>query len=193
MTTRFAFYSRIRTKPALEPSEHVMDRLARERAQARALAQARGGQIVTEYLDTVGRSVPWADRPQAAKLLTALTDKERGFAAIILDPGDAFAGDGREVLTAFAEAEVQIWTLSFDEPLSLDNPAHVLYLRIFAGVGDPARPHDRKEPLDFTSESPSSRGLPVEPISVNVVLATTDRILARPQAEQEPKQGGGEA
>jgi site-specific DNA recombinase len=77
---RFAFYGRVSTEDRQDP---VTSR-ARQRDQAAALV-AGFGWIVAEFFD-VGwsRVVPWARRPQAAALLTALADPDCPFDAIVI-------------------------------------------------------------------------------------------------------------
>jgi site-specific DNA recombinase len=72
---RFAFYGRVSTEDWQDP---VMSR-ARQQDQAAALA-AGHGRIVAEFFDTgYSRTPAWARRPQAAALLAALADPDRGW------------------------------------------------------------------------------------------------------------------
>ena len=71
---RFAFYGRASTEDWQDP---VTSR-ARQRDQAGVLV-AGHGQIVAEFFDSGhSRTLPWARRPQAAALVAALADPERG-------------------------------------------------------------------------------------------------------------------
>ena len=71
---RFAFYGRVSTEDYQDP---VTSR-ARQRDQAGALV-AGHGRIVAEYFDIgQSRALSWARRPQAAALLAALGDPDRG-------------------------------------------------------------------------------------------------------------------
>ena len=48
------------------------------------------GVIVAEFFDTgESRTLPWARRPQAAALVAALADPERGWDAVVIAPPDA--------------------------------------------------------------------------------------------------------
>jgi site-specific DNA recombinase len=77
---RFAFYGRVSTDDWQDP---VTSR-ARQRDQAAALV-AGHGRIVAEFFDTgYSRTLPWARRPQAAALVAALTDPDRGWDAIVI-------------------------------------------------------------------------------------------------------------
>ncbi|WP_202918787.1 hypothetical protein [Saccharothrix deserti] len=77
---RFAFYGRMST------SEYQDRRTSRlwQRGVAERLV-AGHGVIVAEYFETgCTRLKEWADRPQAARLLAALADPDRGFDAIVV-------------------------------------------------------------------------------------------------------------
>jgi hypothetical protein len=77
---RFAFYGRVSTEDWQDP---VTSR-ARQLQQPVMLVAGRGV-IVVEFFDTgESRTLPWARRPQAAALVAALTDPERGWDAIVI-------------------------------------------------------------------------------------------------------------
>jgi site-specific DNA recombinase len=77
---RFAFYGRVSTEDYQDP---VTSR-ARQLGQALALV-AGHGRITAEYFDAgQSRVLPWARRPQAAALLAAMADPDRGFDAIAI-------------------------------------------------------------------------------------------------------------
>ncbi len=77
---RFAFYGRVSTEDWQDP---VTSR-ARQRQQAGMLV-ARHGTIVAEFFDSgQSRTLPWARRPQAAALVAALADPDRGWDAIVI-------------------------------------------------------------------------------------------------------------
>jgi site-specific DNA recombinase len=77
---RFAFYGRVSTEDYQDP---VTSR-ARQLGQAAALV-AGSGQITAEFFDSgQSRVLPWARRPQAAALLAALADPDRGFDAVVI-------------------------------------------------------------------------------------------------------------
>ena len=71
---RFAFYGRVST----EDWQIRSPRRARQRDQARVLV-AGHGTIVAEFFDSGhSRTLPWARRPEAAALVAALADPDRG-------------------------------------------------------------------------------------------------------------------
>jgi hypothetical protein len=77
---RFAFYGRVSTEDWQDP---VTSR-ARQRDQAAALV-AGHGRIVAEFFDTgYSRTLAWARRPQAAAVVAALADPDRGWDAIVI-------------------------------------------------------------------------------------------------------------
>ena len=77
---RFAFYGRVSTEDHQDP----LTSRARQLAQARSLVAGRG-QIVGEFFDIgQSRTLAWARRPQAAALVAALADPDRGWEAIVI-------------------------------------------------------------------------------------------------------------
>ena len=77
---RFAVYGRVSTEDGQDP---VTSR-ARQREQAGVLV-AGHGQIVAGFSDSGHRrALPWARRPQAAALVAALADPDRGWDAIVI-------------------------------------------------------------------------------------------------------------
>ena len=77
---RFAFYGRVSTEDWQDP---VTSR-ARQRDQAAALV-AGYGRIVAEFFDTsYSRTLAWARRPQAAALIAALADPDRGWDEVVI-------------------------------------------------------------------------------------------------------------
>jgi site-specific DNA recombinase len=77
---RFVFYGRVSTEDHQDP----VTSLARQREQAAALV-AGHGQIVAVFFDIgQSRTLAWARRPQAAALVAALADPDRGWDAIVI-------------------------------------------------------------------------------------------------------------
>ncbi len=87
----FAFYGRVSTEDQQDPEASRAWRLTR----SRALIEPAGGQIVAEFFDVgLSRSLPWKRRSQAARLLAALRDPDRGFDAVVIgEPQRAFYGN----------------------------------------------------------------------------------------------------
>ncbi|MBT2234408.1 recombinase family protein [Nonomuraea sp. NEAU-A123] len=104
---RFVFYGRVSTEDHQDP---VSSR-ARQRDQAAVLV-ARFGRIVAEYFD-VGQSrvLPWSRRPEAAALVVAMADPERGFDAIVVGEYErGFYGSQFALMAPlFEHYGVQLW------------------------------------------------------------------------------------
>jgi site-specific DNA recombinase len=125
---RFAFYGRIST-------EDFQDRQSSQRWQ-RAIAEdvvADHGTIVAEFFDVgYSRRLPWADQPQAAALLAALTDRGRGFHAVVVGEFErAFYGDQFTAIAPIFERHgVQLWLPEIDGPVDHHNPTHEALLML---------------------------------------------------------------
>jgi len=105
---RFAFYGRVSTEDWQDP---VTSR-ARQRDQAAALA-AGHGRIVAEFFDTgYSRTLAWARRPQAAALVAALADSDRGWDAVVIGEYErAFYGSQyASMAPLFEQYGIQLWT-----------------------------------------------------------------------------------
>jgi site-specific DNA recombinase len=104
---RFAFYGRVSTEDWQDP---VTSRV-RQREQAAALVRGHG-QIVAEFFDAgQSRTVAWARRPQAAVLVAALADPDRGWDAIVIGEYErAFYGSQYAAMAPlFEHYGVQLW------------------------------------------------------------------------------------
>src|SRR6516164_4744988 len=105
---RFVFYGRVSTEDWQDP---VTSR-ARQRDQAAALV-AGHGRIVAEFFDTgYSRTLAWARRPQAAALVAALADPDRGWDAIVIGEYErAFYGNQYALMAPlFEHYGIQLWT-----------------------------------------------------------------------------------
>jgi DNA invertase Pin-like site-specific DNA recombinase len=119
---RFAFYGRIST---VEYQDPVSSRAWQVEAAGRVIAGR--GRIVAEFFDVgTSRSLPWARRPQAADLLAAAQDPDRGFDAVVVGEFErAFAGgDAPVVLALLASFGVQVWLPEARGPVDLGKPEH---------------------------------------------------------------------
>ena len=105
---RFAFYGRVSTEDWQDP---VTSR-ARQRDQAAALV-AGHGRIVAEFFDAGdSRTLAWARRPQAAALVAALADPDRGWDAVVIGEYErAFYGSQyASMAPLFEHYGIQLWT-----------------------------------------------------------------------------------
>jgi site-specific DNA recombinase len=104
---RFAFYGRVSTEDWQDP---VTSR-ARQREQAGVLV-AGHGVIVAEFFDCGhSRTLPWARRPQAADLVAALADPDRGWDAIVIGEYERafYASQYALMAPLFEHYGVQLW------------------------------------------------------------------------------------
>jgi site-specific DNA recombinase len=105
---RFAFYGRVSTEDWQDP---VTSR-ARQRDQAAALVDGHG-RIVAEFFDIgYSRTLAWARRPQAAALVAALADPDRGWDAVVIGEYErAFCGGQyASMAPLFEHYGIQLWT-----------------------------------------------------------------------------------
>jgi site-specific DNA recombinase len=105
---RFAFYGRVSTEDHQDP---VTSR-ARQREQAAALV-AGHGRIVAEFFDAgFSRALAWARRPQAAALVAALADPDRGWDAIVIGEYERafYGGQYAAMAPLFEHYGIQLWT-----------------------------------------------------------------------------------
>jgi site-specific DNA recombinase len=119
---RFAFYGRVSTE---DFQDHESSR-AWQRNAASELIAGRGV-IVAEFFDRgQSRRLAWRNRPQAAALLAALSDPDRGFDAVVVGEYErAFFGDQlTQLLPLLAEHGVQLWLPETDGPIDSADPAH---------------------------------------------------------------------
>ena len=104
---RFAFYGRVSTEDHQDP----VTSLARQQAQAAALV-AGHGRIVASFFD-IGQShtLAWARRPQAAVLVAALADPDRGWDAIVIGEYERafYGGQYSSMAPLFEHYGVQLW------------------------------------------------------------------------------------
>jgi site-specific DNA recombinase len=104
---RFAFYGRVSTEDYQDP---VTSR-ARQRDQAAMLVAGRG-RIVAEYFDAgYSRVLPWQRRPQAAALLMAMSDPERGFDAVVIGEYERafYGGQYGWMAQLFEHYGIELW------------------------------------------------------------------------------------
>ena len=89
-----------------------MTSLARQRDQAAALV-AGHGRIVAEFCDVgYSRMLAWARRPQAAALVAALADPDRGWDAIVIGEYERafYGGQYSSMAPLFEHYGIQLWT-----------------------------------------------------------------------------------
>jgi len=95
-----------------EDHQDPVTSLARQRDQAVALV-AGHGRIAAEFSDIgQSRTLAWARRPQAAALLAALADPDRGWDAIVIGEYERafYGGQYASMAPLFEHYGVQLWT-----------------------------------------------------------------------------------
>jgi len=104
---RFAFYGLVSTEDHQDP----VTSLARQQAQAAALV-AGHGRVVASFFDIgQSRTLAWARRPQAAALVAALADPDRGWDAIVIGEYERafYGGQYASMAPLFEHYGVQLW------------------------------------------------------------------------------------
>ncbi|MCM3885556.1 recombinase family protein [Frankia sp. R82] len=134
---RFAFYGRVSTEDQQDPEASRNWQLAR----ARALIEGHG-QITTEYFDVgKSRSLPWKRRPQAALLLQALPDADRGFEAVVIgEPHRAFYGNQFGLtMPVLDHYKVDLWVPEVGGCIDPTSEAHDMIMSVFGGMSKAER------------------------------------------------------
>jgi DNA invertase Pin-like site-specific DNA recombinase len=119
---RFAFYGRTSTSG-------YQDRMSSRHWQAESAQQliAGRGVVVAEFFDVgYSRRLPWAKRPQAAALLAAIVDPDRGFDAVVVGEYErAFYGDQLlHLAVSFEQHGVQLWLPETHGPVNHHDSSH---------------------------------------------------------------------
>jgi site-specific DNA recombinase len=129
----FASWGRVSTEDRQDPESSR----AWQHARSKGLIEPHGGRIVTEFFDIdKSRSIPPQRRPEAARLLAALADPNRGFQAVVVgEPQRAFYGNQfGNTFPLFAHYGVPLWVPEVGGPIDPDNEAHDLIMSVFGGV-----------------------------------------------------------
>ena len=104
---RFAFYGRVSTEDWQDP---VTSRV-RQREQARVLVAGHGKIVAELFASGHSRTLPWARRPQAAALVAALADPDRGWDAIVIGEYERafYASQYASMAPLFEHYGVSLW------------------------------------------------------------------------------------
>jgi site-specific DNA recombinase len=125
---RFAFYGRMSTAEYQDRASS----LGWQREAAEQLVAGRGV-IVAEFFDVgCSRRLSWAERPQAAALLSALADPQRGFDAIVVGEYErAFCGEQFTAMAPlFQRLGVQVWLPEAGGPVEADSVEHKVLMAV---------------------------------------------------------------
>jgi site-specific DNA recombinase len=123
---RSAFYGRVSTGDHQDP---VTSR-ARQLSLAEGLT-ARYGRVVAEFFDAgQSRTIPWARRPEAARLVAAMADPDRGFDAIVVVEYDRafYGGQYGQMAPLFEHYGIQLWTPEAGGPIDFSAADHELLM-----------------------------------------------------------------
>lgn len=130
---RLVVYVRTSTDDQQSPLESRRWQLAR--AEQTASGRAQVVRVVHDV--DVSRSIPWARRPEAARLLLQLPNPMRGWNGIIVaEPQRAF-GDATQmqlVLRQLTHYKICLWVPELGGPVDPDSEAHDLLLLLFGGL-----------------------------------------------------------
>ncbi|MCW2931883.1 MAG: recombinase family protein [Actinomycetia bacterium] len=119
---RFAFYGRVSTEDWQDP----VTSLGRQRKTAEALVRGHG-RIVAEFCDVgESRSVAWGRRPQAAVIVAALADPDRGWDALVVGEYErAFYGSQYAMVAPLLRHYgVQLWMPEAGGRVDFDSEDH---------------------------------------------------------------------
>ena len=126
-------YARTSTDDQQNPGESLPWQLSR----ANALIVGRAEIVAVVHDTDVSRSVPWSRRPEAARLISQLSDSNRGWTGIVVgEPQRAFgsAGQVQNILPQLAHWGVQLWVPEVGGPVDPDSEAHDLLMSMFGGL-----------------------------------------------------------
>lgn len=129
----FAFYGRVSTEDQQDPASSRGWQLAR----AAQLIDSAGGKVVAEFFDIgQSRSLPWARRPEAARLLALLSDPDRGFDAVVLgEPQRAFYGNQFGLtFPVFVHYDVELWVPEVGGAIDPGSDAHEIVMSLYGGM-----------------------------------------------------------
>jgi site-specific DNA recombinase len=130
---RFASWERVSTEDRQDPESSR----AWQYARGKSLVEPHGGVIVVEFFDIdKSRSIPPQRRPEAAKLLAALADPNRGFDAVVVgEPQRAFYGNQfGNTFPLFEHYGVPLWVPEVGGPIDPNNEAHDMIMSTFGSL-----------------------------------------------------------
>ena len=140
MTTLFAAYVRTSTEDHQSPDDSRRWQLN----VANQLIGPHDGHVVTVFHDIdVSRSVPWARRPEASRLMAeaALPSSARGWQSVVVaEPQRAFSGNQFGlVFPVLAHYGVDLWVPEVGGRVDPDSEAHDLVMSLFSGLSKAER------------------------------------------------------
>lgn len=172
---RFAFYGRVSTEDQQDPQASRNWQYTR----ARQLVEAVGGEIVDEYFDIgQSRSLPWARRPEASRLLSQLASPVRTFDGVVIgEPQRAFYGNQFGLtFPVFVHYDVQLWVPEVGGAIDPGSDAHEIVMSLYGGISKGERNRIKLVSVPPWHHRRRSR---VDSSAVGHHTATSSRWLAR--------------
>ncbi|HEX5407988.1 MAG TPA: recombinase family protein [Pseudonocardiaceae bacterium] len=111
---------------------------------ARKFVGPIGGDIVAEFFDVgQSRSVPWERREDAARLLAALKDPNRGWSAVVVGEGTRcwFGNQFSLIAPKFEAYGVDLWVPELGGKYDPRNPSHKMLMSVLGGMSESERQH----------------------------------------------------
>ena len=136
----FAAYVRTSTEDNQSPDDSRRWQLN----VAEQLIRPNGGEIVAVYHDIdVSRSVPWARRPEASRLMAsaAVPPEQREWQALVVaEPQRAFSGNQFGlVFPVLVHYGIDLWVPEIGGRVDPDSEAHDLVMSLFSGLSKAER------------------------------------------------------
>ncbi|MFD5823885.1 recombinase family protein [Lentzea sp. NPDC060358] len=111
---------------------------------AQKFVEPLGGAIVEEFFDVgQSRSVPWERRPEAARLLEALKDPNRGWTGVVVGEGTRcwFGNQFSLIAPRFEAYGVDLWVPELGGKFDARNPSHKMLMSVLGGMSESERQH----------------------------------------------------
>ena len=99
---------------------------------------------MAEFFDVgQSRSVPWHRRPESARLLRALKDPGRGWAAVVVGEGTRcwFGNQFSLIAPRLAAYKVALWVPELGGRFDPRNPPHTMLMSLLGGMSESERQH----------------------------------------------------
>ena len=135
---RLVIYARTSTDDQQSPE----DSLAWQVALAKSLVAGRAEIIDVVHDTDTSRSIPWARRPRAARLLAELYSPDRRWDGIVVgEPQRAFgsAMQVQLILPQLADGRASLWCPEVGGPVDPTSEAHDIVLNLFGGLSKAER------------------------------------------------------
>ena len=172
-TIPFASWERVSTEDRQDPESSR----AWQYARGRSLIEPHGGVIVAEFFDIdKSRSIPPQRRPEAAKLLAALADPNRGFDAVVVgEPQRAFYGNQfGNTFPLFEHYGVPLWVPEVGGPIDPANEAHDMIMSTFGSLSKGERNRIKiRVRAAMSAQAQTGRPLPRRPPALRIPARST--------------------